>query len=372
MTAGLLHGAVRPSLVARVLGLGPLRLLGRISYGVYVYHWPVFLWLDAERTGLGLWPLFAVRLVATLAAATVSFAFVEWPIRTGRRLLAWRLWSSAAGAALCLVAGTLWVTRGSAESADVARVLDATSPVLTSTDGRAPVRILLVGDSVVGDLGAGLVRWGETTHTPLTVWNLGRSACAIGRGGLKPTVKFPQLQNSCANWVTSWPDAVERFDPDVVVVHTGPLELVDRERPEWGRALAPGAPEFDAWLVSEFEAAVDVLAARGAAVVWLTTPCVGPAGPRVPLHVIGSLDPRRILRFNRFILPALAKSRPGAVRLFDLYKRSCPRGRFTRIIPGKLAPLRRDHLHYTGRGATWIAETLAPAIVEAAAHRRPS
>jgi hypothetical protein len=168
-----------------------------------------------------------------------------------------------------------------------------------------------------------------------------------------------------------WATAVERFDPDVVVVHTGPLELVDRERPEWGRVLAPGAAEFDAWLVAELAAAADVLAARGAAIVWLTTPCTGPASPQVPLYAIGSLDVRRILRFNHFILPALVKARPY-VRVFDLYARSCPGGRFTRTIPGTERRLRKDHLHYGAAGAIWVAETLAPVVLDAAAHRRSS
>jgi len=377
MTAVLLHGAMRPSVVARVLAFAPLRRLGRISYGVYVYHWPVFLWLDAERTGLGLWPLFGVRVAVTLAAAIGSFALVEWPIRTGRRLLAWRLWASAAGAALCLVAGTLWVTRHATASIDIVAILDdlslAAAPIVTVTDGRTPLRVLLVGDSVVGDLGTGLVRWGEETDTPLAVWNLGRSACAIGRGGRKPTVEgFVQLKDHCATWPQLWAAAVEKFDPDVVVVHTGPLELVDRERPEWGRVLAPGAAEFDAWLVSEFQVAVDVLTARGARLVWLTTPCTGPAGPRVPLFAIGSLDPRRILHFNHVILPTLAASRPTTVRLFDLYSQSCPKGRFSETIPGTRTRLRKDHLHYTGGGATWIAATLGPVVAEDAWRRHPS
>lgn len=62
---------------ARVLSLPPLRALGRISYGIYLYHLPIYHWL--------LWPepgakSAAAAIAVTLAAATVSYLVVERPI----------------------------------------------------------------------------------------------------------------------------------------------------------------------------------------------------------------------------------------------------------------------------------------------------
>ena len=92
--------------------------MGRISYGLYLYHWPLFLAIDHHHTGLsGAW-LLIVRLAVTAAAATVSFFLIEEPIRTrrafrGRAGLAWA--GLAAGAtALAVVAATVAPSAGAA------------------------------------------------------------------------------------------------------------------------------------------------------------------------------------------------------------------------------------------------------------------
>ena len=69
--------------VAWAASFKPLVWLGLISYGVYLYHWPIFVWLSPERTGLDGWSLFAVRLAVTLAVAVASYVVIEQPIRHG-------------------------------------------------------------------------------------------------------------------------------------------------------------------------------------------------------------------------------------------------------------------------------------------------
>ena len=78
------HAVVSPdSPTAWLLGLAPLVWLGRISYGVYLWHWPIFEFVTSDRTGLGRWPLLAVRLTATLVISIISFFVIEQPIRRG-------------------------------------------------------------------------------------------------------------------------------------------------------------------------------------------------------------------------------------------------------------------------------------------------
>lgn len=66
----------------RALAWRPLTALGVISYGVYLYHWPVFLLLD--HRGNGPTPgRFLVQVAVTVAIAAVSYRWFEGPIRRG-------------------------------------------------------------------------------------------------------------------------------------------------------------------------------------------------------------------------------------------------------------------------------------------------
>jgi peptidoglycan/LPS O-acetylase OafA/YrhL len=100
------------TLIGRALAAAPLRSIGRVSYGGYVYHWPVFIWLSAERTGLAAWPLFALRTGVTLVLATASYKLLEVPIRAGR--LRPRLAAMAWGpASLALILGMSMIGQSS-------------------------------------------------------------------------------------------------------------------------------------------------------------------------------------------------------------------------------------------------------------------
>ncbi len=79
------------SWVGRVLGCRPMVWLGRRSYAVYLWFWPVLMMTrahsDVPLSGL---PLLALQIVLTLALATASYRWVERPIRAGALGRAWR------------------------------------------------------------------------------------------------------------------------------------------------------------------------------------------------------------------------------------------------------------------------------------------
>ncbi len=70
--------------LSRLLGLKPLRWIGERSYGIYLWHWPVFMVtrpvLDIGWTGT---PNLILRLAVTVAIAELSYRYVEQPIRQG-------------------------------------------------------------------------------------------------------------------------------------------------------------------------------------------------------------------------------------------------------------------------------------------------
>ena len=77
----VIHVVLSPTgVVARVLELRPLAALGRVSYGVYLWHWPVFLALTPDGLGLSPGPAFAVRAAATLGLSLASWFVVEKPV----------------------------------------------------------------------------------------------------------------------------------------------------------------------------------------------------------------------------------------------------------------------------------------------------
>jgi peptidoglycan/LPS O-acetylase OafA/YrhL len=126
LAALVVTAAAHPgTLVSRVLALRPLVWLGTISYGVYLFHWPLFLWIDEARTGLSGWPLFGLRMAVTVALAWVSWRFIEAPIRAGslRPPAVQVAWANATVAvAACLVVVAAW--------------LPSTDIDLLATDGR--------------------------------------------------------------------------------------------------------------------------------------------------------------------------------------------------------------------------------------------
>lgn len=88
VSAALIYGALADGTLAKVLSLPPLRYLGQISYGVYLFHWPIFLATRDLAFADNRPALFLTRVVLTLAAASLSFHLVETPIRRGRALAA--------------------------------------------------------------------------------------------------------------------------------------------------------------------------------------------------------------------------------------------------------------------------------------------
>ncbi len=82
--AAVIAAAVQPrGPVRALLSLAPLVWIGTISYGLYLWHWPVQLVLTPNRIHLNGVALDLVRVAVTVTCATMSYFAVELPIRRG-------------------------------------------------------------------------------------------------------------------------------------------------------------------------------------------------------------------------------------------------------------------------------------------------
>ena len=65
---------------ARLRGLDRFAGGSDISYGVYIWHWPILQWIEAKAPGLGVGQMMGIALPATLAVALLSWRWVEKPM----------------------------------------------------------------------------------------------------------------------------------------------------------------------------------------------------------------------------------------------------------------------------------------------------
>jgi peptidoglycan/LPS O-acetylase OafA/YrhL len=73
----------------RVLGTGALVWIGLRSYGLYLYHWPIYQMMRGVAGNKLSFREFVVAMILTFAVAAASYRFIETPIRNGA-FSAWR------------------------------------------------------------------------------------------------------------------------------------------------------------------------------------------------------------------------------------------------------------------------------------------
>jgi peptidoglycan/LPS O-acetylase OafA/YrhL len=361
--------------LARALSWRPLARLGLISYGVYLFHWPVFLWLSADRTGLTPVPLLALRLTVTLTIAIASFVFVEQPILRGRRVRGAYPKVVIPATAIAMVAALVMITTELPTPTIVLAPLStqpsalrlthvrhtkmrvravAASPAVSlhrSFSESRPLRIMVVGDSVGLSFGRGLELWAAATGGAI-VQNDAIRSCSLGRH-LRVRLPFGQevpVPQACAEWDTKWPETIASFDPDVVVVLYTIWEIEWRQLPDgrWGK---PGEADFDRWQLSEYQTATDILSARGAKVLWLNTACEGtPIKPHDLFWI-----------HNNQTLPKLAASR-SAAHIVDMDHLMCPHGPPNPDFGG-VHDVRPDGSHFCDAGGLAVAGWFMPFVL---------
>jgi len=339
-----------PGPVGRILNVPGLPALGRISYGVYLYHWPIFLVLDHERTGLDGWVLTAVRIAATVAVAAASYHYVEEPIRT-RRWFAGRTGRAAvvAGAAIAVIA-LFASTLGASSTGDLGGPPGFMDQ--SSVPG-APV-VVLAGDSVPLLLGAELAK--QKDDLGVSVVNRSAPGCHLlaGLGPIRGTEGDVRDDVSdCADG-DFYRKVVNDFHPDASVVLFGefPNQAVEIN----GDWTMPCDEAYLSALRLELDDLVGDLRSDGAPVILLTAPGTSLS------WVLDSVEPgmpERVACTNQ-VLYDLADATPG-VSVIDLASYICPPGEACKTeIDG--VDLREDGLHFKGPGARAVNNWLIPQV----------
>jgi peptidoglycan/LPS O-acetylase OafA/YrhL len=338
--------------------------VGKISYGVYLWHFPLFAMVNAERMHLYGLPLLAMRVGVTMVVATASFYLVEQPIRRGSMatLAEWRGWLVTSGAFLGVVAVTVVATLPStAEASGTYR------SSVTVTPG-APVRMTIFGDSVAWRLGFALQADQPQHAFGVDIDNGAIVGCGVLRSTEYRAHGVPDQMNAQCNpsspttsqWPAQWRGNVAQFRPNVVVVLAGRWELMDRMiGGQWSHI---GQPSFDAAVQRALEQAVQVGSTGGAYVVLLTAPCFDsgeqPNGTPWPED-----DPARLARYNE-IVRAVAAEHPATVKVEDFGGMLCPGGVYSTTLDGVLL---RDgdgvHIVPTPAAGQWLAAHLLPTVV---------
>jgi hypothetical protein len=363
------------SILPRVLALAPVRYVGRISYGLYIWHWPIFLWLDHERTGLLGYELFAVRVAVTFAVSVVSFHLIERPIRMGTFVSQWRAWLVVPAGVGVVLAALMAATTGSTAVASTTSATLPPAPGTTTTaSGASPVRVLLFGDSVALTLGLGLGDPDVQHKYGYVLSDKGILGCGVVDG---PEVNLdgsydatpsacngsPFSPTESANarpWSYQWLSAMSEVHPNVVVLLAGRWEVVDREyRGQWTNILQPA---FAAYVKAQLEEASRLVTSTGSRMVFLTAPCTNegeqPDGAPWPEDSAARLN-----AYNQLVR-AVAAAHPQTDSVVDLDGAVCPGGKYTSTLDG-VDVRRNDGVHFTAAGGRLLAPVLMPPIVGA-------
>ncbi|WP_245908795.1 acyltransferase family protein [Mycobacterium neglectum] len=346
--------------VARALAWGPLVWLGAISYGVYLWHWPVFLALNGERTGLSGWPLFALRCAATVALAAASWWLLEQPVRRWRPMFVPML--PLAGATVATAAVVTMTVLPVGVKPEVVQGPPIDSAALVAPEVPVEVRKPTAHDpgtrtvAVFGDS----VAWTMMRYLPptpgLAFTNYTTIGCGIARGG--PYRYVGQTLNQkpeCDAWPSRWSQRINHDRPDVVLLIVGRWEVVDRmNEGVWTDILETG---YEDYLRGELNRALDILGATGARIVVTTEPynrrAEKPDGSLYPED-----DPDRVDEWNA-LLRSVAKPRKN-VEVLDLNDKLGPRGVYTNWVDG--IRMRSDGVHPTPQAVKWLTPWLTDAL----------
>ena len=365
----VMHPTAGP--LTKVFSWRPLVWAGLISYGLYLWHWPVNLVITGKRTGLGGWPLFGAQLTVTCAIAIASYFLLEQPIRRGfgnRRF--WTLMIPATS--IAVVALVVVTTATDAPSSVVSRTPIGAPTTRPSggaevrqqfelqkynLDTRVPVsapRVLLGGDSVAWTLAAS-APYDQTA--PVAIANASNVGCGLSRGApVGSAYSDRAMDDNCKGWPAAMTLAAHIFRPRAIVSLPGAWDLLDRRIN--GRAYDGGSKRLREHIETRLDVTADIAADHSARLVLVTLPCLSPtfeATSEYPASMVRQIgDPKRVNWLNR-IVRDFAAAHPDQVDLIDLHEFACAEGSSDATLSG-------DGVHFTLDGGRRVWAWIIPQL----------
>lgn len=357
----------RAGVVKRALRVPPLVWLGRISYGLYLWHWPIDVWLSPPRVHLSHWPLFGVRTAIALAISIASYFLVEQPIRRQRirfRRPQLTLAGAAGSVAALLVFATVIGSGGQRVVAATAKgrslpTVPSNITIPPTTVPQVPIppvppgrdiRVMVVGDSTGWTLS-----WALPKMPGIEIHDSAYIGC-----GLLPDARFlidGQTQGDaflpeCLKQDQRWIDGLQT-KPDIVVMSWGAWEVYDQIRN--GVRLKAGSKAWRDALLAQFQTDVDFLNRYSRArIVLLDVPCYRELDPSLGGPTSDRNNPQR-LKAVQDVFNEAARRNAGQVTVLPISEWLCPGGVFQDSRDG--IQLRPDGVHVDQQAAvlTWKA-----------------
>ncbi|WP_035857354.1 acyltransferase family protein [Cryptosporangium arvum] len=365
LVATVLVGAVAVApdgLVGRLFRVAPLPWLGRRSYSLYLWHWPVFCWLEPLPGAGGV----AAKLALTAVLALASYHLIELPVRRNRfaRPGAFLVASGAVASALAVV---VVATTGAAPPLVGEPAEPGAKPqLLAAASSPSAIRLATAGDSVARSLAPGLRQVADAQG-----WGYADSAvssCSVaGLLMVEPDGSTYRAGRRCPEVVPPMQrELVANFDPTLILVHSR-WENQPVRRPD-GVVVRPGSAAHLAYVRSRLVVALGRLTAGRAHVV-LIEPI--PAADSLCRRLGNSPETCRdqlrdpgAEQYNA-LRRSMATAFPGRVTVISVADLVCPGGVCTDEVGGRRP--RPDGLHFSPSGAAWIAPLILHRAVDAGA-----
>ncbi len=348
-------GAAGAGLSAR-----PVAWIGLISYGIYLWHWPLIVWLGV-RTAAGprAIALGIAAAVLTVAISAGSYYVVERPIRTGRPLGVLRShhWQARRpGLVLAAVPTVLLLVACASVAATRVPPPSADTPVL-----------MLTGDSVPLHLESAFER--ATSPRGWRVVSAAQGGCPVtGETSAKANGEAVHEAAGCAAVTIPTQDRLIAEDHPDVVVWWDRWSLSDFFTAD-GELVRSGTPRFWALRRAGLDATVRRLGAGGATVVLVATepPGVG-MWTRCTDERCQDWDRFQIDHYDDItarwdaILRGYARRHPDRAAFLSVTDAVChdDASPCDDLIDGR--PARPDGTHYEGAGEDLVVRLIVDAI----------